>query len=171
MEHALAPLALCLLRRRNCHCQCSIASPTPDRPKHVQIARNADRSIAIEPLRAPGYAPPIANAPRRELAELRYSRLRKRKHHHGKRTLAADTLLPKATTWSSTLTGSPSPPSRSLTSPSSAPESATLVLSPRPLLVRFLVRGNSRGMWREWPGWRGCMADGGMEMRRAEEIV
>ena len=71
----------------------------------------------------------------------------------------ADTLSQKATTWSSTLTGSPSPPSRSLTSPSSAPESATLVLSPRPLLVRFLVRGNSRwmvvGVARMEMGWSG----------------
>ena len=127
-------------------------SPTPGRPKHVKTARNADCYIAIEPLRAPGYAPPIANAPRRELAELL------KPANAGipwKTNSGADTLLPKATTWSSTLTGSPSPPSRSLTSPSSAPESATLVLSPRPLLVRFLVRGNSRRMWWKWSGWRG----------------
>ena len=126
--------------------------PTPGRPKHVKIARNADCYIAIEPLRAPGYAPPIANAPRRELAEPL------KPANAGipwKTNSGADTLLLKATTWSSTLTGSPSPPSRSLTSPSSAPESATLVLSPRPLLVRFLVRGNSRRMWWRWSGWRG----------------
>ena len=34
------------------------------------LARNADRIIAIEPLRAPGYASPTANAVRYELAEL-----------------------------------------------------------------------------------------------------
>jgi hypothetical protein len=45
--------------------------------RHVQIARNADCSIAIEPLRAPGYAPPIANAPRREFAERLRLRMRK----------------------------------------------------------------------------------------------
>ncbi len=63
LEHALGPL-LRLLRRP---LPLPMLAPSP---KHVQIARNADRSIAIEPLRAPGYAPPIANAPRRELAEL-----------------------------------------------------------------------------------------------------
>ena len=145
-------------------------SPTPGRrTEHVQIARNADCFIAVEPLRAPGYAPPIANAPRRELAELLEAA--KAEYQLWKTNSGADTLLPKATTWSSTLTGSPSRPSRSLTSPSSAPESATLVLSPSPLLARFLVRGDLRGMWWAWPGWRGCVAEDGMEMRREEEIV
>lgn len=129
--------------------------PTPGRPKHVKIARNADCYIAIEPLRAPGYAPPIANAPRRELAELL------KPANAGipwKTNPGADTLLAKATTWSSTLTGSPSPPSRSLTSPSSAPESATLAprlpptAPPAPPLVAEirLVRGFIEEGWLDW---------------------
>ena len=74
----------CSLAR--CHCQCcSIAHAGPPEQEHVQIARNADRFIAIEPLRAPGYASPIANAPRRKLAELLEAA---KAGHYGKRTLA-----------------------------------------------------------------------------------
>jgi hypothetical protein len=143
-------------------------SPMPGRqqvtPNHT--ARVADRLLAIEPLRAPGYAPPTTNAPRRELAESREA-------------AAADLQKPaltrtfKATTWSSTLTGSPSPPSRSSTSLSSAPESATLALRllptvlPAPLLLlaetRPLVRWIPRWMCSEWCRWE-CREGKGREM-------
>jgi hypothetical protein len=127
--------------------------------RHIYTARIADHLIAIEPLRAPGYAPPTTNAPRRKLAESHGAAAA-----HMEKLALTRTL--KATTWSSTLTGSPSPPSRSSTSLSSAPESATLVLRllptvlPAPLLLaetRPLVRWIPRWMCSEWSRWELCV--------------
>lgn len=51
----------------------ALRCPAAARRRHAQSARNADLTAAIEPLRAPGYASPSANAARdtdSELAEL-----------------------------------------------------------------------------------------------------
>jgi hypothetical protein len=56
-------------------------SPIPGH-QHLQIARIANRLLTIEPLRAPGYAPPITNAPRRELAESQEAAAAKMKNWH-----------------------------------------------------------------------------------------